>query len=41
MARKAGCGKVIAIKGSLDEKTLSAYSDRVIHSFEEILSVID
>ena len=41
MARKAGCGKVIAIEGSLDEKTLSAYSDRVIHSFEEILSVID
>ena len=41
MARKAGCGKVIAISGSLDEKTLSAYSDSVIHSFEEILSVID
>ena len=41
MARKAGCGKVIAIEGSFDEKTLSAYSDRVIHSFEEILSVID
>lgn len=41
MARKAGCGNVIAIEGSLDEKTLSEYSDRVIHSFEEILSVID
>lgn len=39
MAKKAKCGKVVAIEGTLEKEELEKYSDLVISSFGEIKSL--
>lgn len=36
MGRRAGCGKVIAIEGTMKREDLESYADAVISQFEEI-----
>lgn len=36
MGRKAGCGKVIAIEGTMKREDLASYADAVISEFDEI-----